>query len=868
MSSFGGGAPGGGSRTSLGILELEHEERLTASGGTDVCEWLAYAALNAELVKQGTRSLQQRVQLLRRSTRALPGSYKLWMMYIDSVRALYERHDENISKELKVRKLRSAYERALLYLSRMPRVWVDYLDLLWRSLSLSEATRYTADRALQSLPLTQHFHIWPFLLNVAAHEAAGTVPVQILERYAMVEPREGAFLLFRACVSAEMYDVAATTALQLMQTLASSGEADRDVRAQKDALWSELTQMCVENALQLAQVNFDALIRGALQSRAQGNVKDDEEGQAQQDSAELWLLLAEYHSLRGDFEAARSVFEESLEKVQTVREFATIYDAAASLEESLVSLLLDQLDSMIADNAGTDRHSPLVQEAFETQIEIHTDRLKDMVQQRPFMLSALNLRRHPYSVHEWHKRARLHISAAEPPDAKGVARAIATYEEALHKVDAWRAEHGRIHTLWLAFARLYEFHGEQESCRAVFERAVLSPSNFRYPDDVTTLFCEYIEYELRQGESQRALELARRATCEPTPENDRTRTEKMPLLLANAAQATADGLGVGVEEAHKGIQNSSASERTASARYWRAPRLWNLRFDLEESLADNVDACLAAYTEAVEKKVVNVDMVLRAGTFLQQNYFFEASFRLFEKCVPIFPYASAVPIWIRYLTDFVARFRSSKLERARDLFESCISSFLCSSSPDLSSDVGSGSGSDLDSAQMIFLLYADMEEQYGTAGRAMRVYARLCEHVKSSPTHLAIAFKLRAVRAIELFGLEDAREVFESALAYIRKDEDLLEFVLSFAGVEEALGEYERARRIFRHGSQVANPTTAASSSITNEFWASWRAFEARRGSQQSFREMMRIKRAVAAHFSQAYLALGSNLRRASDIPL
>ena len=51
------------------------------------------------------------------------------------------------------------HERALVYMYAMPKIWLDYAKFLSRQQFVTR-TRKTYDRALQSLPATQHSVIW------------------------------------------------------------------------------------------------------------------------------------------------------------------------------------------------------------------------------------------------------------------------------------------------------------------------------------------------------------------------------------------------------------------------------------------------------------------------------------------------------------------------------------------------------------------------------------------------------------------------------------------------------------------------------------------------------------------------------------
>ena len=52
------------------------------------------------------------------------------------------------------------YERCLLHLHKMPRIWLEYVDALAKTGAVTEV-RHAFDRALKALPITQHEHVWP-----------------------------------------------------------------------------------------------------------------------------------------------------------------------------------------------------------------------------------------------------------------------------------------------------------------------------------------------------------------------------------------------------------------------------------------------------------------------------------------------------------------------------------------------------------------------------------------------------------------------------------------------------------------------------------------------------------------------------------
>ena len=62
-----------------------------------------------------------------------------------------------------VERLSHTYERALVSMHKMPCIWLEYLEHLLEQFLLT-TTRRVFDRALCSLPITQHDRIWQLYL--------------------------------------------------------------------------------------------------------------------------------------------------------------------------------------------------------------------------------------------------------------------------------------------------------------------------------------------------------------------------------------------------------------------------------------------------------------------------------------------------------------------------------------------------------------------------------------------------------------------------------------------------------------------------------------------------------------------------------
>jgi pre-mRNA-splicing factor SYF1 len=73
-------------------------------------------------------------------------------------------------------------------------------------------------------------------------------------------------------------------------------------------------------------------------------------------------------------------------------------------------------------------------------------------------------------------------------------------------------------------------------------------------------------------------------------------------------------------------------------------------------------------------KLANTQTILNFCEYLENNDYFEETFRVYEQAINYFTWPYVYDIWIIYLTKFVQRYRGGKIERARDLFEQVISS--------------------------------------------------------------------------------------------------------------------------------------------------------------------------------------------------
>lgn len=697
-------------------------------------------------------------------------------------------------------RVNNLFERCLVFLHKMPVIWALYLEFLLQQGNLT-IIRRAFDRALQSLPVTQHSRIWELYIAFALDSGVADLYVRVCRRYLMFNPgaREEHI---QHLLDRELWDEAVAQLAKLLQP----GSA---AMASSSSAYSNFMRLCdviTRHPGEITSVDVDAVLRSGIKRFS------DEVGR-------LWCALAEYYVRAGMFEKARDIYEEALGCVVTVRDFATAFDAYVQFEETLLTAKLNEGSASsssgvaasssnasrpIGAGAGSSvgQDDEQLEDAAAVCLELddadlRIARLELLMDRRPLLLSAVLLRQNPHNVHEWHKRAKL-------LDEAGVAaKVITTFSEAVRTVDLHKAV-GKPHTLWIEWAKYYERHQDLDNARAVFRQA--TDSGFLKVDDLAAVWCEWAEMELRQENAAGALRVMQQATTPPVSERRRG--------AGAAADAGGDAEGSDVAGVKRKVHRST--------------KLWGLYLDLEESLG-TVATVRAAYDQSITLRVATPAMVLNYATYLEERNHFEDSFKAYEKGIAIFPWPHVKPLWAAYLKKFIERYGASKLERCRDLFEQAIT------------------GCPAADAFLIFSLYADFEERLGSVRHAMAVYDRAVKAVDSE--HLYEMYLVYIRKAEEFFGAPRTRELYERAIDAL-PEVQVKDMCMRFASMETKLGEIERARAIYTHAAAFCDPA------VHHNFWTAWQEWEVKFGTEETFRDMLRTKRSIGAQFATSHSLL------------
>jgi len=309
---------------------------------------------------------------------------------------------------------------------------------------------------------------------------------------------------------------------------------------------------------------------------------------------------------------------------------------------------------------------------------------------------------------------------------------------------------------------------------------------FKSVAELAETWCEWAEMELRNENFDRAVGVMAKATQSPK-------------------RSTVDYFD----------ENLSPQQRVHKS--WK---LWSFYVDLVESVG-TLEETRKIYERIFELRIATPQTVVNYANLLEENKYFEESFKVYERGFDLFSSPVAFELWNLYLTNAVDR--KIGIERLRDLFEQALD------------------GCPPKFAKVLYLMYGNLEEERGLARHAMRIYERATRAVSDEDRFEMFNFYI--TKSASNFGLTSTRPIYERAIASL-PDREAKDMCLKFAEMERRLGEIDIARAIYGHASQFCDPRTNA------DFWQKWEAFEVQHGNEDTFKEMLRIKRSVQAQYN------------------
>ncbi|KAK5136591.1 pre-mRNA-splicing factor syf1 [Meristemomyces frigidus] len=361
---------------------------------------------------------------------------------------------------------------------------------------------------------------------------------------------------------------------------------------------------------------------------------------------------------------------------------------------------------------------------------------------------------------------------------------VQTYTSAIAAINPKKVI-GRFHELWTNYARFYETGGDLRNARVIMEKAVKVP--YKSVAELAEMWTAWAEMELRNENFDQAVKVMETATKAPK----RSSVDYFDETLSPQ------------QRVHKS---------------WK---LWSFYVDLVESVS-SLDETKKVYERIFELRIATPQTVVNYANLLEEAGYHEDSFKIYERGLDLFSYPVAFELWNLYLTKAVER--AISIERLRDLFEQAVEA--CP--PKF--------------ARTLYLMYGALEEERGLARHAMRIYERATRAV-ADEDRLAM-FEFYVTKSASNFGLTSTRGIYERGIAALG-DREAAMLCVKFAEMERRLGEVDRARGIWGHGSQFVDPRTDGGG-----FWKKWEGFEVAHGNEDTFKEMLRVKRSVQSQFN------------------
>lgn len=714
-----------------------------------------------------------------------PGSIKPWLIYID-----YKHQHGTLLEQAFI------LERACIQLPRSYKLWKMYLELRIKHLRNKNSAIYSAEYAKVNalferalILLNKMPKIWEMYLSFLMKQPLVTPTRRTFDRALRALPitqHNRLWALYRPFANSASGDTAIKIWRRYMQIhpedsedfielLIENGRYTEAVRKYVDILNKpKFRSKHTKSNFQLWSEMVDLLVTRAKEIETGGDVGMDTEKiirsgieRFADQRGKLWAGLATYWITRGNFERARDVFEEGITTVMTVRDFTIVFDSYAEFEESIISTLMDA--AAVRSDKGK------VNENADFDLDIRMMRFEQLMDRRPFLVNDVLLRQNPNNVNEWEKRVVLWGDNKK--------EVVQTYTDAIAAVQPRKAV-GKFYGLWLNYAKFYDEGGDLRTARIITEKAVNVP--FKSVAELAEMWCGWAEMELRNENFDRAVDIMAKATQAPK-------------------RSTVDYF------------DETLSPQQRVHKSWK---LWSFYVDLVESVS-TLEETKKVYERIFELRIATPQTVVNFANLMEENKYFEESFKIYERGLDLFNYPVAFELWNLYLTKAVDR--KIGIERLRDLFEQAVE------------------GCPPKFAKGLYLMYGSLEEERGLARHAMRIYERATRAVSDDDKFEMFNFYI--TKSASNFGLTSTRPIYERAIAAL-PDKEAREMCLKFAEMERRLGEIDRARAIYGHASQFCDPRT------TPTFWHKWEEFEVQHGNEDTFKEMLRIKRSVQAQYN------------------
>ena len=483
----------------LSVSDLSYEQQLSRPGEgiSLVRTWLSYIQIKKQKYlifsfdsPPDPRDLCAQTERLwvyyDRALSQYPRSYKLWVDYCDTRCSYVEQF--LLDDQESVEKANGTYERAILNLWTCPRLWQNYLHFLGKQKRMT-LLRRTFNKALQSLPITQHNRMWETYLHIVRDSNSIATVDDAYKRFLKLHPEH----IEDACEYFIQKKATKRAAYYLKRLLDDPNFTSLNNRP-KYYWWSQLAEVIgldpyIENGEQI------------LREGCKGFVVE---------TGRVWVLIAEHFARLGLFADAIQTFEDAMNSTVTAHDFALVFAGEAELLYTIA----------------------LKSDKFAMYIQ----KLNDLLNRRALLLNATKLRHNKNNIMNWIERVTLHLDREyfyqnktrqefweilEPMTTQP--GQLAVMKEAIEAVEPRYAYQGRYCDLWINLSKLVD------RPYTVLEAALEDESLLS--TDIVGVYTYYAEFELAHSNSLHALEIVRRGVSDKRVNNTNAASNLWSLAL-------------------------------------------------------------------------------------------------------------------------------------------------------------------------------------------------------------------------------------------------------------------------------------------------------------------------------------------------
>ncbi|KAL0227480.1 hypothetical protein RCL1_003624 [Eukaryota sp. TZLM3-RCL] len=719
---------------------------------------------------------------------------------------------------------------ALTSLSKMPSFWELILKHAPKSRRITQVRRLF-DRALQSLPLTQHYRIWPLFLDFCRLDhVPHQTSAKIIHRFLRFDP-------MGIDVAIEFFKFTSNpfALFKFFKQILVKNQSNLIGSKSRESLWLELAEISTSiDPKDKEVVDFDpSIIYDGIKELNRSDTGS---------VGRLWVSLATCFMNFQSFSTARNVFIEGLSKVTSKADFAIIYDSYLTFEEKMIENLA-KINS--------------------EKVKMMVSKMEHFLTLRPFLLNSVDLRLNPFSIPIWVARARL-LETFEGNHDKSfdllISFAVSTLPPCLCT--------GKFYSLYVMLARhrlkisqsnLIEMrkvfqHGFIQECWKSVERSKLVTSWA----ESELIYDRNHDSRLQSSINSLIIGLALDDSLRPQSnlieffeglgfvnngeisgdtlgnqsfisQNRQIFHSKISFPLVEFTESNASLCTVIVPD-HVIIPESIKNDCLRVGNFdllscRKSVDCWYFLYDLFY-LKNDWHNCNQIFELSLEMGLITTKWLLHHTKILQSKLMaFELSFSIYERSLSSIPKSELHLVYLNYLTEFVSYFKGFGIERFRFLSRDALSKVPRQQS------------------KSIRILSFYTEAMYGRPRYAANVLKQSIPMVDQNDrvilSDLLIGFVLNH------FGLEYSRSFFETIISNC-DTVSCIKFCAFFAKLEVMAGEINRARTLYSYGAKLCSP-----SSNLHMIWSLWKSFELKYGDEISFNEFNSVKRVVTAHFDK-----------------